>query len=350
MSFRFWQRIRLAPWITLNLSGSSASLSLGPPGARYTIGPRGHRVTAGLPGSGLFYSVHAPLGGPEPRRSAPVQPPAPTVGGNLDLGFFRRLVTPAGERAFVDGLRALNDGHAMSALAELEEATDMADAAWMAGMLRLQRDERDTARAHLESALRQAGALGAGFAKYGIQADVSLPVAPDILAHIRPGEQGARLALVEIAQFDGRVADAMHHLERLLELAPADPVVALSFVELALSSGEPGPPVLERIVALTAAVANETPVHAALMLYRGRALARLGLAAAAVDTYTAALRRVADRPPALLRQLRYDRALLHEAQGRRAQARREYERLYAEAPDFADVRQRLALPAPPATA
>ena len=39
VSFRFWQRIRLAPWVTLNLSKSSASLSFGPPGAKYTIGP-----------------------------------------------------------------------------------------------------------------------------------------------------------------------------------------------------------------------------------------------------------------------------------------------------------------------
>lgn len=42
MSFRFWQRIRLAPGVTLNLSKSSASLSFGPPGAKYTIGPSGH--------------------------------------------------------------------------------------------------------------------------------------------------------------------------------------------------------------------------------------------------------------------------------------------------------------------
>ena len=76
MSFRFWQRIRLAPWITLNLSKSSASLSVGPPGAKYTIGPRGHRVTAGLPGSGLFYTVHAPHGGSGGRRAkAPAATP-----------------------------------------------------------------------------------------------------------------------------------------------------------------------------------------------------------------------------------------------------------------------------------
>jgi hypothetical protein len=52
MSFRFWQRVRLAPGVTLNLSKSMASLSFGPPGAKYTISPLGNRATVGLPGSG----------------------------------------------------------------------------------------------------------------------------------------------------------------------------------------------------------------------------------------------------------------------------------------------------------
>ena len=58
MTFRFWCRIRLAPGFTLNLSKSTASLSLGPRGAKYTICPRGNRATAGTPGTGLFYTVH----------------------------------------------------------------------------------------------------------------------------------------------------------------------------------------------------------------------------------------------------------------------------------------------------
>ena len=45
MPFRFWRRIRLAPGVTLNLSKSTASLSLGPRGAKYTISPRGNRAT-----------------------------------------------------------------------------------------------------------------------------------------------------------------------------------------------------------------------------------------------------------------------------------------------------------------
>src|SRR5690625_2646446 len=92
MAFRCRRRIRLAPGITLNLSKSTASLSLGPRGAKYTISPRGNRFTAGLPGTGLFYTLHDAGDG---RRSR--KPPVPKR-DRLNLGFFQRLTTPARER------------------------------------------------------------------------------------------------------------------------------------------------------------------------------------------------------------------------------------------------------------
>ena len=104
MSFRFWRRIRIAPGVTLNLSKSTASLSFGPRGAKYTVSPRGNRVTAGLPGTGLFYTVH------EPSRASVANAPRVAQRDRLTLGFFQRLFAPADERALVDGLKALNAG------------------------------------------------------------------------------------------------------------------------------------------------------------------------------------------------------------------------------------------------
>mgnify|MGYP002621549782 CR=1 FL=1 len=112
----------------------------------------------------------------------------------------------------------------------------------------------------------------------------------------------------------------MRHVEQLLLIEPADPVVLLSFAELTLE-GDADRAQLERVVALTAGIANETPVEAALLLYWGRALARLGLADAAIDVFTLALRRRKDRADTLLRQLRCERAVLYDQVGRKAQAR-----------------------------
>lgn len=337
MPFRFWRRIRLAPGVTLNLSKSMASLSIGPQGAKYTISPRGNRATAGLTGTGLFYTVHD-----RKRAGRGGAAPAPEVAAQdrLTLGFFQRLFTPADEKRFVDGLRAVNEGDQDTALTALEEARDLPDAAWMAGLIRLRREEFDAAKAHFSHALGRRADLGALFEKYEIAAQASLPITEDIFAHILPRERGTRLALLEIAQIEGRHDDAMAHVERLMDLDPTDPVVLLSFVELALDTPDDRS-LIDRVVRATVHVENETPVDTAILLYRGKALAALGMPDAAIDVYTLANRRRKDRPEGLMHQIRYERAVLYEQAGRRAQARREFERLYAADPSFEDVRARL---------
>ena len=337
MAFRFWRRVRLAPGVTLNLSKSNASLSFGPRGAKYTVSPRGNRATAGIPGTGLFYTVHD-----RKRSGRGGAAPAPRVAqrDRLTLGFFQRLMTPAEEKRFIDGIRALNEGDQDAALAALEEARDLPDAAWMAGMIRLRREDFDAAKAHFEYALSCLDDLGSLFGKYEIAAQASLPITSDIFAHVFPRERGTRLALVEIAQLQERHDDAMVHVEKLLNIDPTDPVVLLSFAELALDSPDDSP-LMDRVVRATAHVQNETPVDTAILLYRGKALAALGMPDAAIDVYTLANRRRKDRPEGLMHQIRYDRAVLYEQVGRRAQARREFERLYAADPSFEDVRTRL---------
>lgn len=339
MSFRFWRRVRLAPGITLNLSKSSASLSFGPPGAKYTISPRGNRATAGIPGTGLFYTVHdrngSGRGASAPARVVPKR-------DRLSLGFFQRLMTPTEERRFVDGIRALNDGDQDAALTALEEAAALPDAAWMAGMIRLRREDFAQAKAHFEGVLGRLSDLGSLFTKYEIAAQASMPITEDIFAHVFPRERGTRLALIEIAQLEGRSADAKAHIDRLLTLDPTDPIVLLSSAELALDTPQDRV-LMERVVEITAGVVNETPVDTAVLLYRGRALAALGMPAGAIDVLTLANRRRKDRPNELIRQIRYDRALLYEQVGRKTDARREIERLYAADPEFADLRERLRL-------
>ncbi len=60
MGFRFRRTFKIVPGVHLNLSGSGASVSLGPRGFRHTIGARGTRTTVGLPGSGLSWTAYQP--------------------------------------------------------------------------------------------------------------------------------------------------------------------------------------------------------------------------------------------------------------------------------------------------
>lgn len=72
MGFSFRKRIKVLPGLTLNLSKSGISTTLGPKGARMTVGgKRGPRVTTGIPGTGVSYSQA--LGAPRASQPAPRQ-------------------------------------------------------------------------------------------------------------------------------------------------------------------------------------------------------------------------------------------------------------------------------------
>jgi len=346
MPFRFWRRIRIAPGVTLNLSKGGASVSVGRRGAHLTAGRRGRRATVGIPGTGLFWSRRLDGGGREParrRKRAPGLPATPDVNDRLDLGFFRRLVTPPQEKAFIDGCREVVRGDERAALRHLRQARHLADGVFLAGLVALSLDDADEAAACLADAVRDHRRLGATFRKYGLALEPRLPITDEITATIAPDLRGALLALVEAHQRRQDHAAAAAALERLRRLEPDDVVVRLSLAELLWAGAVGDRATLRRVAALGEGIANDSAVHAALLLYRGRALRALGLRDAALAVLTAALRRRKDRPADLLHALRYERALLLEEMGHRRRARAELERLYAEAPDYADVARRLGM-------
>jgi len=350
MSFRFWRRIKIAPGLTLNLSKSGGSLSLGPRGAKVTVGPRGKRATVGLPGTGLFYTKTLNNTGSGARASSrrrrrggavPPEVLAEQTADRLTLGFFQRLVTPAEEKALVNGCRELALGHEQQARAHLRRAVHLADGAYLAGFLALKCGQLAEANEFLNQAVAEQRQLGQHLAKYGIFATLSLPITDEISAYVRPDLRGVLLGLVEVHQRRHQLPEAISVLEKLRCLEPADVVVRLSLAELWLAAPVVPKVTCQRVVRLSEGIANETAVHAALMLYRAKALRRLGLATAARTTLTAALRRRKDRSAELLHALRYERAGAYEDLGQKSRARADLERLYAEDSGYRDVAVRL---------
>ena len=346
MGFRFWRRIRIAPGVTLNLSKSGGSLSFGPRGAKFTIGPRGKRATVGIPGTGLFYTSTLRTRRSSSRKGlSQADSASPTVRpeDRLDLGFFRRLITPDDEKALVDGLRELALGDEDMALEHLEKAVHLADGSYLAGFLSLKKERLEDAGRYLVMALDKHDHLGAYFSKYGISATMSLPITDEVSAHVGPGLRGVLLGLVEVYQRQERWQDATSCLERLQQLEPDDVVVKLSLAELLLAARPGDKEVCQKVVRLTEGIENETPIHTALLLYKAKALRGLGLLDAARETLTSALRRRKGRSEELLRALRYERALVYEDLGQHRRARSELEKLYAEEPEYEDVARRLGL-------
>ena len=132
----------------------------------------------------------------------------------------------------------------------------------------------------------------------------TLPITDEIAASLEPNLESALLALVEAHQRLGRTTDAVAGLRRLQSLAPDDPVVRLSLAEL-LVHGQPAErAALEEAARLGENVPNDSAIHAALRLYRARAMRELGLPDAATTLLSETLRRTADRPTELLHALR----------------------------------------------
>ncbi len=346
MSFRFWRRIRIAPGVTLNLSKSGGSLSFGPRGAKFTVGSRGKRATVGIPGTGLFYTTTLQSGRSGGKRN--VSSAAPTVPSvraedRLTLGFFKRLITPDDEEALVDGCRELVLGNEDKALEHFKNAVHLADGAYLAGFLTLKKEQLTETADYLATAAEKHSRLGRYFSKYGISATMSLPITDEVSAHVGPDLRGVLLGLVEVYQRQERWQDAIACLEKLRRLEPDDVVVKLSLAELLLNDHPGDKKVCQKVVRLVEDIENETSIHAALMLYKAKALRHLGLATAARDTLTAALRRKKGQSDDLLRALRYERALAYEDLGQKSRARAEFEKLYAEDTDFEDIAERLGL-------
>jgi len=338
MSFRFWRRVRIAPGVTLNLSKSGGSLSFGVRGAHFTVGPHGKRVTAGIPGTGLFYTNTLPNGSKHSGAST-----SSGSDNRLTMGFFKRLITPDNEEAFVDGCRKLSLGDEGKAFEHLQQATHLADGAWLAGFLALKTEHLNLAKQYLTLAEERQGRLGKYFSKYGIEASLRIAITDEVTAIVEPDLRGVLLGLVEVYQQQSHWQEAIQCLNRLQDMEPDDVVVKLSLAELLLDASPNDKNVCKQIVGFTQGIANETAIYAALLLYKGRALRTLGLAEAAKQVLTIALRRRKGRSEVLLHAIRYERALAYEQMGQHRRARSDLERVYAEDPDYNDVAGRLGL-------
>lgn len=350
MGFRFFRRMTLIPGVTLNLSKGGGSISLGPRGAKVTVGTSGGRATVGVPGTGLSYTTNFGLGrllkGTASKSQASMSStPQPLVRNTdrLDLGFFKRLITADDEEALVDGWRELTLGNEDAALDHLRNATHLADGAFLVGCLALKNGQFDEAAKYLEAAAQQEKELGSIFSKHDIAATLSLAITEAVSVHVGPDIRGVLLALAETYQRQHHQQEAIDCLERLRKLEPDNVVVKLSLAELFAEAEADDRTTAQKLVQLIGEVANETPLHTALLLYKAKALRTLGLLDAASEILSEALQRKKDRSGDLLRAVRYEQALVYEGLGQEKRARTELQKIYAEDPTYEGVAQRLGM-------
>ena len=59
MGLRFYKRVNLFPGVSVNVSRSGPSLTVGVRGAHVTVGRSGVTRSVGLPGTGIYYTSHS---------------------------------------------------------------------------------------------------------------------------------------------------------------------------------------------------------------------------------------------------------------------------------------------------
>ncbi len=346
MAFRFWRRVRVAKGVTLNLSKPGVSTSFGPRGAKYTVGRRGQRATVGLPGTGLFYTMTPKSGTKSTRsksrqtaRSVQASPPP----DQLTPGFFKRLWISSEELQFMEGLKAFTAGHHHKAFGILKECLHTADAAYVCGFLAINEKDFQTGEKALKIALARHKELGSCLKKYGLGLSLGLNITDEIFANVTIDRRGVLLGLVEVWQRQGRYQEAVDALLELRKSWPGDVVIKLSLAELLVTTDPDDKEHAKYVVKMTGRLENKCEIHAALLLYKARALRVLGMHTAVRDALTAGFRRKKDRPEELLKALAYERALVYEDLGQKARARSELEKLYAQDPGYEDVAARLGV-------
>jgi tetratricopeptide (TPR) repeat protein len=363
MGFRLFKRIGILPGVTLNLSKSGVSLSAGPRGAKVTVGTSGARATVGVPGTGLSYTHKFGTGpGRRPKRD-PSDPPAePATRTRLELSAWDRLRLPNDEIAFCDGLLAYVSGDRAQAAGLLGPLTGLADAQFLAGVLRADTDPAE-ALAALDRAVAHSDAetgLGALFVKYEADVTARIAITPSITATIAPERTGALLLAVEMAQRLGQWSAAVERAREALaaaELSESLRGERTNFARLSLADvllEQPAPTVddLREVIRLAEGCRLASVAETALLACQAEALQRLGKPDAALTVWNAVFGYVNRRFKLaggealtdLVCEVRFHRATLYRESGQAGRARADFEAVFAMNPAYPGVRAALGLP------
>ena len=336
MGFRIQKSIRLGKLLRLNISKSGIGISAGIPGLRIGTGPRGAYFSAGLPGTGLSYrqkissnrkADSADLSTKTKAQVAPPETPSP--------GFF----APRHEKELAKGLEDYEAGQEDAALEHfLAAAPDEPGAAILAATILAEREGGEyQAIELLEGVVQSDGEFPTPLMeKYLASTEIDINVTPNVNVSVPVDGLAATLLLVELYQSNRRVREAIALLEEVAELAN-EPVLILSLCELYASRE-----IWDGIIDRARQVEPVDDVTLEIVIYYGRTMQEKGLHEAAISVFSKALRKKKDRNPQLLREAAYWRAISYQEQGKRSQAQKEFELLYAEDPNFRDVAQRLA--------
>lgn len=337
MGFRVRKSIKIAPGVRLNVSSKSIGVSAGVRGARISANSSGRVTrTVGIPGTGISHttSVNTRSGAKTQRPKQQVQPGRPPKPKKIKPG----LMAPSWEKHLFKLLGGTPDAAAIHAVGQ--QTATIAPTAAMVEILRVALPARDVARVRsLLGWLFDIGydpASDAFLNKYVETPEITIPIATGITAAMRWDRQALGLLSAELEQDAGERTRAIAIVE---QLEPTT-VAAVSLAELYAEEERWGD-----VVDLTNGLTNEDEAATFLLIQRGTALREQGFFEAARESLKEALR-PRSRPIELRNLAWVARGHTYFAEGKKAMARKDYERVLADDANYPGLDEMLAAVAP----
>jgi hypothetical protein len=340
MTFRYRKSINLGGGVRLNLSKTGVGLSCGVPGLRYSVHSSGRRTrTVGIPGTGMYWRDDHRTHYVAPASSAartrrPTQPGTRPNAEPKPLPHRHKpgLFAPRGERQLFEAIDRA-DAAAMDKVAwdhpELRLAAET-----LSGLHRTTSDPTG-ARQLLAQVFATGGDPAADpfiQAYAGEPFHVKVQVVPGVVAELPIGREAVGLVLAEL---DHRAGDLDAGIAALEQLA-LDGHVRVALADLYAAAGRDGD-----VVRLTDGITNTDEVGALLCLLRGVALRHAGHTLAARDALTEAAR-VRSRDASIRVRAFFERGQCWLAEGQRARAKQDFERVLSKDSSFPGLQEALA--------
>jgi len=351
----FRRRIRIAKGIYLNLSKSGIGFSIGRKGMHYSAGPTGDHVSVGVPGTGLYFRRRVggkkkEEGGQEtapqtrPARHEAVTPDVP-----IEVPAVGMLASHF-EKQFHQGCVAYQAGQYDEAYQTfeklIEEGDDgVGDAQFMTALCGSYTGKNSQAIDLLSKLLATEGAFpgddGTLTAHYLPGVTVRVPVTQFAFVELHLSAALAMFLVSELLRAEDRDDEAIAMLEEVVAEVPDFRYGHLALADLYCLT-EHYDKLFQLLSEHEQHLENEDDITLELMYYWAIALTVKGMYEAAEDVYHRALVKSKDRNQQLVEIVQYGHADMYERWGKKAEALKQFEKLYAYDPEFYDVSDRVS--------
>jgi tetratricopeptide (TPR) repeat protein len=311
--------IKVMPGVRLNVSKTGIGASVGGKYGRYSVHSSGRQTVGASTGIPGVYYQQSVGGGHRPAPPAHSATSAPKPG----------LFAPKGEKQLYKAIKA-QDVTAIQRVGD-EHAEFRLAAYSLAGLMLLDSDPA-TAQRLLDVTFATGGNPAADpFIRKYLVTRLELSIADGVTAELPVDRDAVGLALAELQQQVGDPEAAINTVEQLEPTSYS----AVSLAELYLHAGR-----LDEVIELTEGLRNEDDATALLCVFRGSALRQQGYNDAAHEALKEALRS-RSRGTAIRHLALSERADNYLAQGKKAMARKDLERILAADSTYARVQERL---------